>query len=235
MATAINEHVPPLAAGDHLTRNEFLRRWAADPAIKFAELIRNVVYMSSPVFVDRGGVENEARLVRADLGAWLDLYCAFTAGTTSQRHLTSFILEDTPQPDLNLRLLPEYGGSSWLDGGYLHGVPEFLAEVSASSASNDLHDKFDLYQSAGVQEYPVAMLFDEEIRWHELVDGRYRVLPPDADGLWRSRVFPGLWLDGNALLSGNLQRVLDRLQDGLRSPEHSDFVAQLAVRRQAGR
>lgn len=60
MAIAINEHVPPLAAGDHLTRDEFLRRWAADPSIKFAELIRNVVYMSSPVFVDRGGVENEA-------------------------------------------------------------------------------------------------------------------------------------------------------------------------------
>lgn len=231
MAIAINERVPPLAAGDHLTRDEFLRRWEADPSIRFAELIGNVVYMTSPVFASHGGVENDVRLVRADLGAWLDLFCAFATGTTSQRNLTSFILEDTPQPDMNLRLLPDCGGGTWLQGGYLHGVPEFLAEVSASSASNDLHDKYDLYQSAGVQEYLVVLLFEEEIRWHELVEGRYRVLPPDADGLWRSRVFPGLWLDGRALLAGNLRQVLDRLQDGLRSPEHEQFVAQLAAPR----
>ncbi|HVA46579.1 MAG TPA: hypothetical protein VNH11_09415 [Pirellulales bacterium] len=74
------------------------------------------------------------------------------------------------------------------------------------------------------------LLFEEEIRWHELVDGRYRVFPPDADGLWRSRVFPGLWLDGKALLAGNLRQVLDRLQDGLRSAEHERFVADLAAR-----
>lgn len=110
---------------------------------------------------------------------------------------------------------------------------EFLAEVSATSASNDLHDKYDLYQSTGVQEYLVVLLFEEEIRWHELVDGRYRLLAADADGLWRSRVFPGLWLDGKALLSGDLRQVLDRLQEGLRSAEHGQFVANLAARREA--
>src|SRR5262245_32577312 len=36
-----HEHrkVPPLAAGDQLTREDFLRRWEADPKIKIAELI----------------------------------------------------------------------------------------------------------------------------------------------------------------------------------------------------
>ena len=79
----------------------------------------------------------------------------------------------------------------------------------------------------------VVLLFEEEIRWHELVDGRYRVFSPDADGLWRSRVFPGLWLDGKALWAGNLGQVLDRLQDGLRSVQHEQFVAELAARRRA--
>lgn len=30
-------------------------------------------------------------------------------GTASERNTTSFMLDDSPQPDLNLRLLPEYG------------------------------------------------------------------------------------------------------------------------------
>lgn len=66
-----------------------------------------------------------------------------------------------------------------------------------------------------------------------LVEGRYQLLSPDADGLYRSRIFPGLWLDGPALLSGNLRQVLDRLQEGLRSDEHERFVAQLAARRES--
>jgi Uma2 family endonuclease len=122
-----------------------------------------------------------------------------------------------------------------MEGSYLHGALEFVAEVSASSASNDLNDRYDLYQAAGVQEFLVVLLFEEEIRWHQLVDGCYRTLPADADALWRSRVFPGLWLDGAALLSGNLRQVLDRLHDGLRSPEHERFLAELADRRKAAR
>ena len=231
MAIITEKRIPPLAAGDHLSRAEFLRRWKADPRIKFAELIGGVVFMTSPIAVKRGGA-NVGQLARADLGAWSDVYHAFTTGTATGRNTTSFILEDTPQPDLNLRLLPEYGGGSWMEGGYLHGVPELLAEVCTSSASYDLHDKYDLYQTAGVQEYLVVLLFEQEIRWHGLIDGRYQLLSRDADGLLRSRVLRGLWLDGQALLAGNLPQVLDRLHDGLKSLEHEDFVAQLEARRQ---
>jgi hypothetical protein len=79
------------------------------------------------------------------------------------------------------------------------------------------------------------LLFEREIRWHVLVNGRYQLLPADADGLWRSRIFPGLWLDGQALLAGNLQQVLSRLHDGLHSPEHNQFVAALTERKMSRR
>jgi hypothetical protein len=42
-----------------------------------------------------------------------------------------------------------------------------------------------------------------------------------------------LWLDGQALLAGQSQQVLARLQEGLRSPEHEKFVAELASRKAA--
>lgn len=218
MTTAM---VPPLAAGDKLTRDEFIRRWEMHPEIKFAELIDGVVYMPSPVSTEHGDMDS-------DVGGWLSVYKAWTRGTASGRNSTTFLLDDSPQPDLNLRILPEHGGGSWVEDEYLHGVPELLAEVCRSSVAYDLNQKFDLYQAAGVPEYLAVLMFEQEIRWHILVDGKYQVLSSDADGLLRSRVFPGLWLDGQALLAGDLQRVLQRLQEGLQSPEHQQFVARLA-------
>src|SRR5260370_10407939 len=106
MATAIEESVPPLGAGDKLTRAEFLRRWEAHPEIKNAELIGGIVYMASPVSVEHGDMDG-------DVGTWLGTYKAATPGTASGHNTTSFLLEDMPQPDLNLRILPEFGGSSF--------------------------------------------------------------------------------------------------------------------------
>lgn len=224
MAIVPEQRVPPLVMGDKLTRDEFMRRWEADPRINRAELIGGIVYMPSPVTVEHGDTDG-------DVGAWLSVYKAATPGTASGRNSTSFMLDDAPQPDLNLRINRDCGGGSWIEDHYLHGVPELLAEVCISSASYDLHHKYDLYQSAGVPEYLAVLVFEREIRWHVLVDGGYQLHSADADGLWRSRVFPGLWLDGKALLRGDLQHVLDRLNEGLRSPEHEQFVTALAARR----
>src|SRR5262249_21246870 len=148
----------------------------------------------------------------SDVGVWLGTYRIATPGTASGHNTTSFILEDTPQPDLNLRILPEYGGASRREGKYLSGRPELLAGICASSASYDLHAKFELYEAAKIPEYLAVLLFEKEVRWHVWVGRRYRLLSPDPDGLLRSRVFPGLWLDSKALLEGSIQQVLARLQ-----------------------
>ncbi|HUY31844.1 MAG TPA: Uma2 family endonuclease [Pirellulales bacterium] len=225
MATVIGQRVPPLAPGDKLTREEFLRRWEAHPQINNAELLGGIVYMSSPVSVEHG--DSDGRV-----GGWLQYYSAFTPGTASGHNTTSFVLDETPQPDLNLRILPEFGGTSWVEGKYLHGIPEMLSEISLSSASIDLHAKLDIYEAAKVPEYLVVLLFEQEIRWHVLVDGKYQLLGAASDGLWRSGVFPGLWLDGKALLAGNMAEALLKLQQGLRSPEHQTFVAELGRRKE---
>ena len=103
-----------------------------------------------------------------------------------------------------------------------------LAEICLSSTSYDLHQKFDLYEAAGVQEYLAVLLDEKEIRWHALENRKYKRLEPDADGIWQSRVFPGLWLDGAALLENDMRRVLDYLQKGISAPAHQAFARQLA-------
>jgi hypothetical protein len=224
MTTIYSRGAPPLEPGDKLTRDQFLARWELHPEIKRAELIGGIVYMPSPVFLDHGDIEN-------DVGAWVGVYKAATPGTAAGHNTTTFLLDDTLQPDLNLRILPEYGGGSRVDGKYLAGPVEFLAEICRSSASYDLHVKLDLYQAAGISEYLAILVYEQEIRWHILRDGKYHLLPPGPDGIHRSLVFPGLWLDGTAMLARNLKQVLATLQQGLDSPEHQAFVAHLAGRR----
>ena len=96
-----------------------------------------------------------------------------------------------------------------------------------------MHVKFDLYEAAKVPEYLAVLLYEQEIRWQVLVNGQYQLLAPDAAGIWRSRVFPGLWLDGRALLSGNMQQVLAVLHQGIDSADHKQFVTELAARKAA--
>jgi hypothetical protein len=224
MATDTEQAVPPLLNGDKLTRDEFFRRWELHPEIKNAELIGGIVYMASPVSVEHGNTES-------DVGAWLSHYRIYTPGTDSGNNTTACFQEDSPQPDINLRILPEYGGKSWVEDDKLFGSPETLVEVCRSSASYDLHVKFDLYEEAKVQEYVAVLLYEQEIRWHVLVRGKYKLLESDADGIWRSRVFPGLWLDGAALLKRDMIAVLAVLQKGLESREHKAFVKELGRRK----
>src|SRR5207249_12279391 len=100
-------------------------------------------------------------------------------------------------------------------------------EVSASSASFDLHTKLTVYRSSGVREYLVWRVLDQQFDWFVLRAGQFQLLAPDSEGLLRSEVFPGLWLDPSALLRGDMARVLAVVQDGLATTEHAAFVQRL--------
>jgi hypothetical protein len=100
----------------------------------------------------------------------------------------------------------------------------------SSSVAYDLHQKLKLYLEAGVREYLVVILRKPEIRWHRRVENKYEPLGADVAGMLRSSEFPGLWLNGAALLGGDMNAVMATLQEGLRSPEHAEFVARLKDR-----
>jgi hypothetical protein len=218
----VEQEIKPLAAGDHLTRAEFLRRWEADPDIKFAELIGGIVYMPSPLSIEH----SEADLLVAH---WLGHYAMCTPGLKPGSNATCKMLKDAPQPDLYLRLPNELGGACRVKGNYLIGAPEFIAEICLTSAAYGLHEKLKLYETAGVKEYLTVLLADQEVRWHRLVGKNYKQMS-ERDGVYRSVGFPGLWLDEPALLKGNMLKVIEVLDRGLQTPEHAAFVKQLSSR-----
>lgn len=227
ITSTASECPPELRAGDRLSRLEFERRYAASPNVKKAELIEGVVYMPSPVSQEEHGGPH------FDMIGWLGFYRACTPGVQGGDNSTIRLdLDNEPQPDAFLRILPEYGGQSRDSGKYVEGPPELIAEVAASSASYDLHDKLSVYRRNGVCEYLVWRVWDRSLDWFVLQGGRYKNLPLSSDV--RSQVFPGLWLDAGALLRGDLALVMAVLQQGLASPDHAEFVRQLESRRVAG-
>ncbi len=217
-----NGAIPPLENGDRLTRDEFMRRYGAMPELKKAELIEGVVYVPSPVRLD---YHAEPHL---SLGCWIGVYLAMTPGVRGGDNATvNLDLNSTPQPDCLLFIRPEHGGHVKVAEGYVDGAPDLVAEVAASSASYDLHDKLRAFERNGVREYLVWRVLDRQVDWFVLRGERYELIAPAPDGSLRSTVFPGLWLDTGALVRGDLNSVLAMVQEGLKSPEHAEFVARL--------
>jgi len=213
--------VPPLENGDRLTRAEFERRYAAMPPKVNAELVEGVVYVASPIRDRRHGSPH------IDLAAWAGIYRAHTPGVLAGDNATVRLDEENePQPDVCMMI--EHGGQARIDeDDYIEAAPEFIAEVAASSASYDLGDKLNAYRRNGVREYLVWRVLDEAIDLFVLRKGGFEPLPAGPDGITRSEVFPGLWLDTAALIGGDLPRVHEVLHQGLASRDHAEFAARI--------
>lgn len=209
-----------LENGDRLTRKEFERRYHAMPRLKKAELIEGIVFMPSPLHFERHA-EPHARIM-----SWLGTYWAATPGVRLADNATLRLDADNEfQPDALLRLPECAGGTSRISrDDYLEGAPELIVEVASTSASHDLHDKRKVYRRNGVREYLVWLVREKRLLWLILEDDEYQPLQPGADGLWYSRVFPGLALNGQALLDGDLARVLADQQRCHGGEEHRRFV-----------
>ncbi len=221
---------PSLENGDHLTRYEFERRYTAMPHLKKAELIEGVVYMSSPVRNSHGEPHGV-------IMTWLGVYCAATPGVKLNDNSTVRLDADNEvQPDALLRLEPALGGRCQVTvDDYLEGPPELIVEIAASSAAYDLHNKLQLYRRSGVPEYLIWQVYDNQLTWLQWQEGQYVALEADTGGIIRSQIFPGLHLAVTALLEGNLAEVLAELQRGLAAEGHTNFLNQLANRKESTR
>lgn len=213
--------VPPLEAGDLLSRAEFERRYQAMPHVKKAELLEGVVHMASPVRWE------EHASPHADLITWLGTYRAFTpcASVGDNATVRLDMESNEPQPDAAMIIRPDRGGMVRIEDGYVVGAPELVAEIAASSVSIDVHKKLKIYRRNQVQEYVIWRVMDQAVDWYVWREGQYELQAADERGLLKGSQFPGLWLDVPALVRGDLIQVLKTLQEGLASPEHREFLA----------
>jgi Uma2 family endonuclease len=218
--------LPPLQNGEHLDQKTFHERYEAMPEDFRAELIGGIVFFSPGTTISHGRCALR-------LSSWLGDYSDATPGAESLSRCTHILGPQSElEPDDCLLVLPEYGGQTWEDeAGYLNGACEWIGEISDSTESIDLRRKKQDYEKAGVREYLVAALRTQEIFWFVRRRGKFMDLAPGPDGVIRSEVFPGLWLDPAALLRRDRKRLLAVLRQGLAAPEHAAFVAKLAAKK----
>jgi Uma2 family endonuclease len=204
MATRIDSPLS-LESGDHLTREEFHRRYLTRPDIKKAELLEGIVYVGGRVRIREHGEPNAA------IAGWLGLYAAYVPDVRCALHATVILDErNEVQPDV-LAWRPAPGAARLTEDDYLEGAPQLIVEVAASSVSYDLHEKKEAYRRNGVPEYVVWRVEDRAIDWFRLQDGQYILVEPDEDGVIESEEFPGLRLHVPSMLAGDLTAVLSYL------------------------
>ena len=71
---------------------------------------------------------------------------------------------DPRRPDCVFFIQPDYGGRVRIDAdGDIEDAPDLVAEVTASTASYDLHDKLESYRRDAVREYLVCRVLDRHL------------------------------------------------------------------------
>lgn len=211
--------LPPLRHGEGLDQPAFHARYEAMPEEFRAELIHGrVQLMSSPV--RRGHGRTVSRIC-----AWLEAFVDVSPGVEAATDITVILdAKNEAQPDALLYTLPSDGGHVKWAGEYVCGPPELVVEVSFATSAFDLSDKKRAYEKAGVEEYLVVLPEKEQVHWFVLREGSYQEAAAGADGILRSRVFPGLWMDPLALLSNDRSRFSKVARLGLASNEHQEWA-----------
>lgn len=192
-----------------------------------AELIRGVVHMTPPASDEHGRPH-------VHLSGWLCLYEAATPGVLTSIDQIAHPEEEEATsvgPDITMIVDPACGGAVRRVKGAWDGRLDLVVEVARTSVRVDLGLKREVYEASGAREYLVWVVPDARVVWWRREGEAYVELAPGADGLLRSTVFPGLWLDPSALATKDLPRLLAALQRGLATPEHAAFAERLRAAR----
>jgi Uma2 family endonuclease len=97
---------------------------------------------------------------------------------------------------------------------YLNGPADLVIEIiSPESRGRDRGDKFYEYEQGGVREYWLLDPLRKQADFYQLgADGLYRLAPVGADGIFRSAVLEGLWLQVDWLWQEPLPPLLSVLK-----------------------
>ncbi|HFC11755.1 MAG TPA: Uma2 family endonuclease, partial [Anaerolineae bacterium] len=198
---------------------EFKYLYANSPRIRRAELIEGVVYVASPVYLPHASSQ---MLILTLLG----VYQSQTPKVRGAGEISVEIDNDNEvQPDAAMWKPDDITAR---EDKPILGSPSLVIEVAASTRSYDLGVKKQVYRRNRVQEYLVLAAHEQEVHWFYWDMGIYKKIEPDDAGVYRSRVFPGLWLDALAFWQNDSASLLATLNLGLNSAEHHTFVQSLS-------
>ncbi len=167
-----------------MTYDEFLA-WAGEDVL--AEWVNGEVIMSSPA-------SRRHQEIALFLGTVLGLYVEQQGlGRVVLPPFQMKLAQSGREPDL-LYVAREH--LERLKETHLDGPADLVIEIaSPESVGRDRGEKFYEYEQAGIREYWLIDPQREQAEFYQLTtDGRYRLVPPDAEGIYRSTMLAGFWL-----------------------------------------
>jgi hypothetical protein len=97
-----------------------------------------------------------------------------------------------------------------------HGPPNFVLDVFYSREDADFLRRRERFSRFGVQEYLVAFVGEQvELLWHRLDGSGYRLMEPNADGIFRSEALPTFWMPHEAVRDRDWWAVLGCIERGV--------------------
>jgi Uma2 family endonuclease len=180
---------PVPASPPKMTFEQFLA-WADEDTL--AELVNGEIVMMTP-----------ASIPHQDLGDWLTavLRLYVRSGDAGWVFSAPLLMRLSPtvarEPDILFVATPNL---ERVKETYVDGPADLVVEiVSADSVGRDRGEKYYEYEQAGVPEYWLIDSRTKRAEFYQLQEGFYCPVPPDAEGVYRSRVLPGFWLNVNWL------------------------------------
>jgi len=167
-----------------MTYEEFLE-WADEDTL--AEWVNGRVVMTSPASARH---QHLAIFLSTVLSTYASIH---DLGTVLTGPFQMKLARSGREPDV-LFVTKEH--LARLQPARLQGPADLVVEiVSDESVARDRGAKFEEYREGGVPEYWLLDPRLEQGEFYHLDDrGRYQLAPLDSDGIYRSRVVPGLWL-----------------------------------------
>ena len=103
---------------------------------------------------------------------------------------------------------------SQLKKNYLQGAADLVIEIiSPDSRARDRGEKFYEYEQGGVREYWLIDPVRKQVEFYELgKNGIYRLMNVGEDGIFRSQVLKGLWLQVSWLWQSPLPLLMTVLK-----------------------
>jgi Uma2 family endonuclease len=195
---------PPVTPQPRMTYEQFLE-WADGVR---AEWVEGEVFVMSPS-------SNPHQSLMAFLGALLLLFVE--AKQLGRIFLPPFQMKLSTrpsgrEPDL---LFISKDKLSNLKHNYLDGPADMVVEiVSPESQSRDRGDKFYEYEEAGVEEYWILDQSRKRAEFYHLEgEGTYKLIEPDENGIYHSKVIEGLWLKVDWLWQDPLPTLMSVLKE----------------------
>ena len=98
---------------------------------------------------------------------------------------------------------------------YFEGPADLVVEIlSPESQSRDRGDKFYEYEEAGIPEYWILDQSRRRAEFYQLEgEGTYKLIEPDENGIYQSRVLEGLWLKVDWLWQDPLPTLMSVLKE----------------------